>query len=249
MRFKAFLQFCLLVTFCFGIPNFVEESSYPIPTPPRNFTESKKIAAELFEGYPKTFYCGCQYDKEGLVNWDSCGYKPKSHSRRSKWVEWEHIMPAHRFGHKLPCWKEPICHTKEGKAYKGRRCCQKVDKQFIQMEADLHNLVPAIGEVNAARSNYAFGLLPTIKEQPFGACEIKIDSHLKVVEPRSKARGTIARAYLYMSAVYKIELTDKEKTLFNHWAKKYPPEEWEIAWDLKVGRIQGNHNSFIQKNN
>lgn len=138
MHFKAFAQFCLLVTFCFGIPNFVEEPQNLIPTPPRNFTESKKIAATLFASHPITFYCGCRYDKQGLVNWDSCGYKPKTQGWRAERVEWEHIMPAYRFGYSLPCWKEAICHTKEGKPYKGRRCCQKVDKRFIQMEADLH---------------------------------------------------------------------------------------------------------------
>ena len=40
-------------------------------------------------------------------------------------------MPAENFGRHLPCWKEG-----------GRKACNK-DKLFNQMEADMHNLVPA----------------------------------------------------------------------------------------------------------
>lgn len=248
MYFKAFALSSLFVVLFFGIPNFVEEPGETISTPPRNFSESKRIAEKLFQDHRITFYCGCEYDKEGMVDPASCGYKPKSHSRRTKLIEWEHIMPAHRFGHHLPCWKKAICRTKEGKPYKGRRCCQKIDKRYIQMEADLHNLVPAIGELNSARSNYAFGLLPNIKGKEFGACEIKIDTRNKKVEPKENIRGTIARAYFYMSSVYKIELTDKEQALFKIWSNQYPPEKWEIEWDFKVSKIQGNNNPFIRKN-
>ena len=247
-RFKSLIQFCILLIVFFSIPNFVDEPEWVIVTAPRNFSVSKKIAREIFSNHRITFYCGCQYDNFGVVDWDSCGYKPKSHTLRAKNIEWEHIMPAHRFGHHLRCWTTPICQTKEGKTYKGRRCCQKIDKQFVRMEADLHNLVPAIGELNAARSNYAFGLLPAIKDKDveFGACQIKIDSRNKVVEPRTEVRGTIARAYLYMSEVYKIELTDRESQLFNVWALKYPPAKWEIDWNRSVAKIQGNNNFFIQ---
>lgn len=64
---------------------------------------------------------------------------------RAKRIEWEHVMPAHNFAHHLPCWKEG-----------GRKACKK-DKTFKTMEADMHNLVPEIGEVNADRSNFRYG--------------------------------------------------------------------------------------------
>lgn len=245
---KKLIRFCVLIIASLGVSVFVYESEILIVAPPRNFVESKRIAEKLFSNHRITFYCGCQYDNEGVVDWNSCGYKPKSTIQRAEFIEWEHIMPAHRFGQNLQCWKESICRTKTGKPYKGRKCCQKLNKQFIKMEADLHNLVPAIGELNAARSNYAFGLLPYIKGQEFGACQVKIDTRNKVVEPRAKVRGTIARAYLYMSAVYKIELTDRERKLFNTWSTKYPPEKWEINWNHSVSKIQGNYNLFIETN-
>ena len=244
---KKLIKICILIIFCLGVSVFVHESEVVVVESTRNFAESKKIAVELFSNRPVTFYCGCQYDNRGVVDWNSCGYKPKSNTRRAKFIEWEHIMPAHHFGQGLQCWKEPICRTKAGKSYKGRRCCQKINKQFIKMEADLHNLVPEIGELNAARSNYTFGLLPYITAQEFGACQIKIDAKNRMVEPRAKARGTIARTYLYMSAVYKIALTGREHKLFNTWSAEYPPEKWEIEWNHSISKIQGNYNPFIAK--
>ena len=58
-----------------------------------------------------------------------------------------HVMPAENFGRHLSCWKEG-----------GRKACKK-DPIFNEMEADMHNLVPAIGELNADRSNYKFAAL------------------------------------------------------------------------------------------
>lgn len=245
--FKISLVVVLLLAF--GILNHTQEfTNQAYIVPPQNFTESKKIAAELFSNHRITFYCGCQYNIKGEVNWHSCGYKPKKNTFRATHIEWEHIVPAHFLGKDLPCWKHPICKTSNGKLYKGRKCCQKVSKAFIHMEADLHNLVPEIGELNAARSNYAFGLLPN-KSYEYGACQIKIDTKRKMVEPRPRVRGTIARAYLYMSTTYKISLTDEEFKLFNTWDAEHPPEKWEIEWYKNILKIQENHNFFTKKNN
>ena len=241
---KRLIKVCTLIIGFLGFAVFIHERK-PVELP-QSFTESKKIAKQLFSNHQMTFYCGCQYDNQGVVNWDSCGYKPKRNTNRAKFIEWEHIVPAHFFGKDLQCWKEPICRTKEGKSYKGRKCCQKVNKAFIQMEADLHNLVPEIGELNAARSNYAFGLLPHIKTREFGACQIKIDTRSKLVEPRARVRGTIARAYLYMSTTYKTPLTAQNFKLFRAWSGEHPPEKWEIEWNEKISKIQGRTNSFIE---
>jgi len=63
------------------------------------------------------------------------------------------------------------------------------------MHADMHNLAPSIGAVNALRSNFNFAMLPGV-ESTFGSCEMKIEG--KRVEPPEAARGIIARTYLYM---------------------------------------------------
>lgn len=214
---------------------------------PTNFREAKTAAKEIHRDHRLTFYCGCHYDKHGQVDLGSCGYKIQRDKRRAQRLEWEHIMPASVWGQPLACWRQPLCCPKEGKCYKGRQCCQTIDPQFSKMEADLHNLVPEIGELNALRSNYRFGELPNIKAGQFGLCEFKIDNKTRRVEPHSEVKGTVARAYLYMAAQYGIHLSDAQHQLCVVWNRQYPPDEWEIQWDNRVADIQGNHNIFISQ--
>jgi deoxyribonuclease-1 len=67
------------------------------------------------------------------------------------------------------------------------------------MQADMFNLFPAIGSVNALRSNYNFAMQSAVNNS-FGSCEMKIDN--SKAEPPKAARGQIARAYMYMESNY-----------------------------------------------
>ena len=84
-----------------------------------------------------------------------------------------HIVPAHAFGQSFKEWREEHskCKTKKGKSYKGRKCASKINKQFKRMEADLYNLVPAIGEVNGDRSNYSMSMIPS-EVRSYGVCDL-----------------------------------------------------------------------------
>ena len=212
---------------------------------PATFTEAKKYAKQIFEESPHTFYCGCRYDKHNKINLKSCGYEIQKDKRRAARLEWEHIMPVSLWGKDLDCWKKTVCCKEKKECYKGRSCCRTKDPHFAAMEADLHNIVPEIGELNQLRSNYRFGVLPEVKEGRFGRCEIKIDADLRRVEPRDEVKGTVARAYLYMADQYGITLSNSQRKLYTSWDKLYPPTSWEISWDEKVAKIQGNHNRFI----
>ena len=53
------------------------------------------------------------------------------------------------------------------------------------MQADLFNLYPAIGSVNAQRQNYNFVMLPE-EESSFGSCDMRITT--RKVQPPEKAR-------------------------------------------------------------
>lgn len=59
------------------------------------------------------------------------------------------------------------------------------------MEADLHNLTVSVGELNADRSNYRFGVLPHARKQ-HGQCNSKVDFKQRVFEPRDDVKGKIA---------------------------------------------------------
>lgn len=245
--------FCLFSSF-FGYflvgPESFFEAKYSgqaqaVPHPLRNFQEAKRAAKQIFSDKRETFYCGCKFDKHNQVDLKACGYKIQQDKRRAKRVEWEHIVPVSHLANHLPCWQKALCCNKKGECERGRQCCQQIDPMFRQMESDLHNLVPEVGELNALRSNYRFGILPQLGTQQFGQCEIKIDKETRRVEPREAVRGVIARAYLYMSDTYAFQLSSQQRKLFEAWNREYPPEIWEQEWDNRVFMIQGNHNPYI----
>lgn len=211
--------------------------------PPPNFSSAKKIAAVLFNENPKTLYCNCSYNRLKVVDLKSCGMQDAKRFKRAHHIEWEHMMPAENFGRHFKCWREKFCVTKSGKAYRGRKCCERIDPAFRQAEAELYNLWPAVGLVNQARSNYRYSPLPARKG--FFGCSIEIDTKLRKVNPPASSRGIVARANLFMADKYKIRLSDSQRKLFNAWDKQYPPTPWEKKWAKKVAEIEGYKNPYI----
>ena len=208
---------------------------------PSSFYKAKKIATKIYLDNQTSFYCGCTYRAKQKANkkgkrltpdWDSCGYQPRKNNNRARRIEWEHVMPAHHFGHQLQCWQKG-----------GRKACKK-DPIFRKMEADLHNLVPAIGEVNGDRSNYKFGMLEGEK-RAYGICDVEINFKAKRVEPKPDVRGDIARIYFYMSKQYNLRMSKQQKKLFETWSKSDPVDELELIKNKRVIKIQGIGNSFI----
>lgn len=212
----------------------------PPPTPentlqislPQSFTQAKKIlAGKVYanDNERQTFYCGCDYSKTGEIDPLSCGYIPrKADSKRSKRLEWEHIVPASYIGKGRACWEQgnPECITKKGKPYKGRRCCEKVDSEFRSVVADLNNLVPEIGELNADRSNYPYREISG-ESRTYGSCDFEVDTKLKTAEPAIQLRGFIGRTWLYMHSAHGVFITNEDEKVYRAWADKYPPEAWE----------------------
>lgn len=207
-----------------------------------NFNSAKgylyKITSALDS--PKTVYCGCNITitkKWYYPDLESCGYIIQyANPKRAKRIEAEHIVPASYFGKKRECWLKKS----------GRQNCESSDKYFNLIESDLHNLYPSVGEVNNERQNFAFS--DSIKKtSPFGQCQMLIDRKRQRVTPPQSARGVIARAYLYMSMMYGIELDAEHVNLFNRWNKEYKPDQNECKRNLLIKEIQGNENPFISQ--
>ncbi len=213
---------------------------------PDNFQEAKKVAKTLWSSH-RTFYCGCSYNQYGIIDFESCDYVPID-ERKDKRITWEHVVPVSWFGRKLPCWDEGGCQLKNGKSFRGRECCRKMDKRFREMEADLHNLVPSIRSVNMARKNYVFGeyYSPQREKHYYHKCRIIIDDKYQVVEPCDEVKGAIARIHFYMSKKYDIPLTEQQKRLLTDWDKRFPAKEWEKTWNVNVAQIQGNLNEYVK---
>lgn len=211
-----------------------------------NFHQSKRILKKIYADNPYTFYCGCPFNDEGIET-TSCGFKPYRDAKRAKRIEWEHIVPAADFGRSFAAWRDGDrrCVDKSGKPFRGRKCANLVSPVFNKMEADLYNLVPAIGEVNGMRKDYPMGLLPGLPNT-FGQCKTKIANG--VIEPREEVRGFIARTYKYMNDSYRSHgiISRKNEKLFDAWDKQYAPDKQERERARRIAKIQGNKNIFVE---
>ncbi|PAU58643.1 endonuclease [Pseudomonas indica] len=218
------LRFSLLLAAVLALPALADA--------PRSFSEAKRIGWTLYEKQSTEFYCGCKYRGE-RVDLASCGYVPRKNPKRARRVEWEHIVPAWVIGHQRRCWQ-----------HGGRSNCAKNDEAYRRAEADLHNLVPSIGEVNGDRSNFSFAWLPQRHGQ-YGACQTVVDFDARKVMPRTAIRGMIARTYFYMSERYGLRLSKQDRQLFTVWSKQYPVETWERQRNQRVGCVMGWGNPYV----
>jgi len=202
-----------------------------------SFSRSKRIlATKIYRFHQKTFYGNCDYEIKGkrlvpIAN--SCGFHYRKNPKRADRIEWEHIVPAWYFGHNLKCWKEG-----------GRKHCRDTNPKFKEMEADMHNLVPAIGEINGDRSNYAYGNVRGEKRE-YGRVDFEVESSKRVAEPKRNILGDIARVYLYMRDRYGMPLSPEDEARFIKWNNSDPVSRWEKKKNLLVKKYQGNENPYI----
>jgi len=169
------------------------------------------------------------------------------HIKRAKKVEWEHVVPAENFGRNFVAWREgdEACVTTKGKSFKGRRCAEKVNQTYRLLQSDMYNLYPAIGAVNAMRSNYNF-VMSNDEASSFGSCAMKISN--RKAEPPLNARGMIARSYLYMDQSYQqYSMSKQQSQLMNAWHKQFPVTQWECLRGARIARLQGNKNAVLEK--
>ncbi|KFC78162.1 deoxyribonuclease I [Buttiauxella agrestis] len=200
-----------------------------------NFSQAKAAGVKVNADAPGDFYCGCKISwegKKGVPDLESCGYKVRKNENRATRIEWEHVVPAWQFGHQRQCWQDG-----------GRKNCAK-DPEYRKMESDMHNLQPAVGEVNADRNNFMYSQWNGGEGQ-YGQCAMKVDFKDKIAEPPARARGAIARTYFYMRDQYQLNLSRQQTQLFEAWNKRYPVTAWECERDERIAKVQGNHNPYV----
>lgn len=218
------------------------------PDPPSSFTTAKRLALDLYSDHRLTFYCGCDYATDKSINADACGYVPRNDNTRSRRIEWEHMVPASAFGSHRECWTDDICETASGEKFHGRSCCGRTDDEFAAMEADLQNLVPSVGELNADRSDRPYGDAEG-EPRAYGDCDFEVDFEADVAEPAESLRGDVARSYLYLSGVYgadALPLSDAELAKFWAWHAEDPPDDWERERNRRITGIQGVGNPLVE---
>lgn len=209
---------------------------------PENFDQAKILLRERVyhdqnrNGVLGTAYCGCEWRwvgrSAGRVDHASCGYEVRAQELRAERIEWEHVVPAHTMGHHLQCWQE-----------QGRSNCRG-DPVFDMMEADMHNLTPSVGEINADRSNYRFAMIPDT-EPMHGQCDFRVDFRNRMVEPRDEVKGLFARIYFYVHDRYGLRMSPSKERVLMVWDHRFPVTEWERVRDQRIARVMGHSNPFV----
>jgi len=221
-------------------------SSVGVTAPNESFKKARTMMMEVYFDHQETIYCGAQFDSKKAITLPD-GYASTKYIKRSTIVEAEHVVAAKDFGESFIEWSEgsSVCIDYKGEEYSGRRCANKANREYRLMQADLYNLYPAIGSVNALRSNYHFTLLPG-EESDFGSCQMKIAN--RKAEPPIAARGRIARTYLYMEQTYdRYTMSKDQRKLMLAWNKMHPISEWECKRASRIEAIQGNNNLLLSE--
>ena len=236
---------------------------------PTSFSNAKtKAEKEVYFDRSTTFYCGCNFvfddtkDKDGdgnthetMVYPEQCGYEARNPitkkgkvNNRAHRIEWEHIMPAHLMGGHLDEWENKrnhqACKKSNGKFLSGRKCAYKLNANFKKAHDDMNNLTPAVGELNADRSNYAFANIEG-ESRAYGACDFEVDFKTDTTEPADNVKGNIARVYFYMVETYGAQISADEMNLFSEWDALDPVDKWECLRNNRINVAQGTGNRFV----
>lgn len=161
-----------------------------------------------------------------------CGSKVHSDQRRG--VNIEHVFPMSWATNGLNCGT--------------RKQCRQSSSMFNLIEADLHNLYPALTEVNASRSSFRFGEIKG-ERRSFGAeCDFEVDQRRRMAEPRPAVRGEIARAMFYMAWQYQdqgLTIFSRSGKILQEWHNADRPTQQERRRNDRIERLQGKRNHFI----
>lgn len=211
-----------------------------------SFQDAKrKLERLVYHDHRTTLYCQASFDADGAVSLPP-GFTAAKHKARASRIEWEHVVPAENFGRTFSEWRDgaPECQDKRG-PFKGRKCAERVSKEYRLMQADMYNLYPAIGAVNAMRSNFNYAMLPGTLNT-FGSCAVKIEGNK--VEPPEHARGTIARSVKYMAWAYpRFEMSRQQEQLMDAWDRMHPVDQWECTRAKRIEALQSNENPMVKQ--
>ena len=209
-----------------------------------SYSISKYKMYDIYQGHKETFYCKATFDNKRNIFLPKGMSVPNQYKNRYL-MEWEHIVPAENFGRTFVEWREgkKLCEDKSN-----RECARSLSAEFNQMEADMYNLYPSIGFINAMRSNFNFSELSREIPNSVQGCDFKVDVSDRKVQPAEYTKGVIARTYFYMADAYpRFKINKSMKKLLPIWDKEHPVDEWECKRAKRIEAIQGNPNKFVKE--
>ena len=216
---------------------FIHVNDYPKNT--KSFSDAKREATKIYLPHQEAFYSGCEYyavGKKLIPLKSTCGYQTRNVNNevRASRIEWEHVVSMWAMSHEYSCWING-----------GRSNCSKTSDKYREIETDLHNLVPSIGEINGDRSNYPHGIIAGEPRIYGSMVDVEVDFKARVFEPKESVRGDIARMYFYMQQKYGLNISSDQLELLNNWTNCDPVDSWERERNLVIEAIQGNSNPFV----
>lgn len=248
----ASLLLALLCTACAGLP----PASMPSAAePPAHTAVRPDLAAASYNQIanryllplyariaPLEIYCGCAFDPASkAVDPGTCGFDPERRwgddDSRGARIEWEHVVPAARVVEALGCGSRAACRAQES---------------FRLAENDPYNLLPALGALNARRSNHPYAEIPG-EARAYGRCDFELQEQRDAgrrsarVEPPEAIKGDIARISLYYAQRHGIRFSDAELQQFQAWSAADPvsrEERYRAAWIRR--NITGWANPFVE---
>ena len=163
-----------------------------------------------------TLYCGHQFNQPNI-------------SVDGKTLAIEHIYPTSRMFFIANCDSRNQCYASK-------------NKLFSEMEADLHNLYPIILELSNAFYDSDFG---EIEGEDWRIENCDYERKNGTIEPRTLAKGNIARAIFYMHTRYNLPIKKETLDILKKWNHEDPPSRQEQIRNSKIELIQGNRNPYI----
>lgn len=216
-------------------------STSPLATPYSSFSKAKKVMySKVYSNQGLTFYANCERSKK-KVDLASCNLQNSfsiKELKRAKRTEAEHIIPASWLYRKNGQYRRCYLEAK-AKNISARKYCQKNDQEYRNAHNDLVNLRPAVGAINAARSNKPFAeKLSGKRESTYRGNGKAIIISSRVVIPDSSIRGDIARVALYMQLTYGATYSKRQLNIFFKWDKEDPVSEEEKRLARKINQLQ-----------
>ncbi len=175
-----------------------------------------------------------------------CGIRFKVTSedsgRPTDWLSLEHAYPADWMADVFGCNSREDCRVQSNAKNRAR---------FNHAEGDLHNLWPALTNLNSSRGKRPFGEIPgdDPKEVVVNGKKFKCDfeNDGSVVEPRKIVKGNLARSIFYMCKEYGFPVDAEMLKTLRKWNKEDPPSPFERMRNAKIALIQKTKNPFVDK--
>ena len=122
--------------------------------------------------------------------------------------------------------------------------CRKTNKRFNLAAADLHNLYPALRNINSSRGNSLLGIIEG-ENWKYKDCDFERVKGL--TEPREIARGNLARSIMYMSSEYSLPIPKEMIDIVHEWHKLDPVSAHELRRNTDINILQGSYNKHIKQ--